>query len=134
MDRRDPSESSEDRDQLAQRVGRQIKEERLGRGLSRQELGGKIGVSGQQIDKYESGKDTIPLHRLFTLAGLFQRTPESFWTDIDAHPSPAGGFETADRSTLQLVRAYKRIGDAKLRRQLLQLMKHMAGEGKSEDG
>lgn len=134
MTREAPGESSKERDQLAERVGRQIREERLGRGLSRLELGSKLGVSGQQIEKYEKGKDTIPLHRLFTLARLFRRTPESFWMDVDARVAAAAGLESADRSTLELVRAYKRIGDAKLRRQLLQLMKHMAGEGDPADG
>jgi transcriptional regulator with XRE-family HTH domain len=133
MDRSAAAESSKDRDRLAQRVGRHIKEERLNHGLSRHELGGKLGVSGQQIDKYENGRDTIPLHRLFTLARLFHRTPESFWTDVASH-SPAGaGIETTDRSTLELVRAYKRITDVKLRRQILQLMKRMAGEAESGD-
>src|SRR5579871_6532619 len=133
MDRDAQSESSNERDRLAERVGRQIREERLGRGLSRLELGRQVGVSGQQIEKYEKGMDTIPLHRLFTLARLFHRTPESFWMDVDAQVAAAAGLQTADRSTLELVRAYKRIGDAKLRRQLLQLMKHVAGEGDPAD-
>src|SRR5579871_5943631 len=111
MDRDAQSESSNERDRLAERVGRQIREERLGRGLSRLELGREVGVSGQQIDKYERGRDTIPLHRLFTLARLFGRAPESFWTDTGSHPSGGTGSETADRSTLQLVRAFQRIGD-----------------------
>jgi transcriptional regulator with XRE-family HTH domain len=123
-----------DRDELAQKVGRQIKEERLNHGLSRHELGVKIGVSGQQIDKYESGRDTIPLHRLFTLSRLFNRTPESFWTGVTSHASADADSEVADNSTIQLVRAYKRIGDAKLRRQLLRLMKHLGGEGESGEG
>jgi len=134
MDSKAPKESSKERSQLAQRVGRQIREERLGRGLSRVELGCQLGVSGQQIEKYEKGMDTIPLHRLFALARLFRRTPESFWMDVDAQVAAAAGLETVDRSTLELVRAYKRIGDAKLRRQLLQLMKHVAGGGDPADG
>jgi transcriptional regulator with XRE-family HTH domain len=129
MDIEAPRESSKERSQLAQGVGRQIMEERLGRGLSRLELGRKLGVPAQQIAKYDKGMDTTPLHRLFALARLFRRTPESFWMDVDAQIAAAAGLQTADRSTLELVRAYQRIGDAKLRRQLLQLMKHLAGEG-----
>ena len=92
MDRDGSIASLKDRGQLAQRVGRQIKEERLG------------------------------------------RAPESFWTDTGSHPSGGTGSETADRSTLQRVRAFQRIGDAKLRRRLLQLMKQMAGEGEGNAG
>ena len=132
MNRSSPAKSGQDRHQLAQRVGRQIREERLGRGLTQRELGRTIGVSGQQIEKYEKGMDTIPLHRLFTLAQLFRRTPESFWTDTAVHLSSAAGGE-ADRSTLQAMRAYQRIGNPELRKRLLQLMKQMAGEGDAGD-
>jgi hypothetical protein len=87
-----------------------------------------LGVAYQQIHKYEIGKDTIPLHRLLKLASMWGVPPQSFWDQADTAVGNTGIFGDADLSTLQLVRAYQRIGDAKLRRRLLQLVKQMSGE------
>ena len=114
--------------QLAQEVGRRIKEVRLERGLSRRDFGAKLGVSGQQIEKYENGKDTVPLHRLLTLASICGVPPQAFWGQADMAARSPGIPGAADISTLQLVRAYRRIADAKVRRRLLQLVKQMAGD------
>ena len=66
--------------QLALKVGRRIKEVRLERGLSRRDFGAKLGVSGQQIEKYENGKDAVPLHRLLTLASICGLSAASLWS------------------------------------------------------
>ena len=124
----DSGEVFQDRARFVRLVGRRIKEHRLYLGMSRRQLGGRLGVSGQQIEKYENGKDSVPLHRLVILARLCNRSPESFWTDGESGTQDAAGHDTADTMTLELVRAYKRVGDAKQRRRLLQLVKQMAGE------
>src|ERR1035438_10874589 len=69
--------------QLALKVGRRIKEVRLERGLSRRDFGAKLGVSGQQIEKYENGKDAVPLHRLLTLASICGVSPQVLWSHAD---------------------------------------------------
>jgi transcriptional regulator with XRE-family HTH domain len=132
MDRRvEPASSLEldhNASQLAQKVGRRIKDVRLERGLSRRDFGAKLGVSGQQIEKYENGKDTVPLHRLLKLASICGVPPQAFWSHGDISVLTTGA---ADTSALQLVRAYRRIADAKVRRRLLQLVKQMAGDEES---
>jgi len=117
---------------LAQKVGRRIKDVRLERGLSRRDFGAKLGVSGQQIEKYENGKDTVPLHRLLKLALICGVSPQTFWSHGDMSALGPGVIGAAeDISTLQLVRAYRRIADAKVRQRLLQLVKQMAGDEES---
>ena len=119
---------------FAQEVGRRIREARLLSGLSRCDFGAKLGVSGQQINKYEIGQDAIPLHRLLALATLCGVSPQTFWSPTDAPAVSPGIVGAADVSTLQLVRAYKRISDAELRKRLLLLVKQMAGnDEKSAD-
>lgn len=113
---------------LAKKVGRKIKEARLQCGLSRQDFGEKLGVSGQQIHKYEIGQDAVPLHRLLTLAEVCGIPPQGFWSPADAAAVVPGIAGPSDIGTLQLVRAYRRITDAKVRRRLLQLVKQMAGD------
>jgi transcriptional regulator with XRE-family HTH domain len=122
-----PRESFDSPSQLAQKVGRRIKEARLELGLSRRDFGTKLGVSGQQIEKYESGKDAVPLHRLLTLASICGVPPQAFWCYGEAATPQT--FNAPDISTLQLVRAFRRIGDATIRKRLLQLIKQMAGDG-----
>jgi transcriptional regulator with XRE-family HTH domain len=135
MDRRVEPVSSLELDysaaQLAQKVGRRIKEVRLERGLSRRDFGATLGVSGQQIEKYENGKDTVPLHRLLKLASICGVSPQAFWSHGDMSVHAPGTIGAADTSTLQLVRAYRRIADAKVRRRLLQLAKRLAGDEES---
>ena len=132
MDRRVEPVSSLESDysapQLALKVGRRIKEVRLERGLSRRDFGAKLGVSGQQIEKYENGKDAVPLHRLLTLASICGVSPQVFWSHADTAADTSGVVGCADSSsTLQLIRAYRRISDTKVGRRLLQLVKQMAG-------
>jgi transcriptional regulator with XRE-family HTH domain len=125
-------ESDHNASHLAQKVGRRIKDVRLERGLSRRDFGAKLGVSGQQIEKYENGKDTVPLHRLLKLASICGISPQTFWSHGDISALGASVIRSAeDISTLQLVRAYRRIADAKVRRRLLQLVKQMAGDEES---
>jgi transcriptional regulator with XRE-family HTH domain len=113
---------------LAQEVGRRIKEARLERGWSRRDFGAKLGVSGQQIQKYESGKDAVPLHRLLVLSSICGVSPQTFWGQNGSTAVIPGTPHATDVSTLQLVRAYRRIGDATLRKRLLQLITQMAGD------
>jgi transcriptional regulator with XRE-family HTH domain len=113
---------------LAQEIGRRIRAGRRQRGVSVHELGIRLGVTYQQIQKYEIGKDAIPLHRLLELASMWGVPPQSFWDQADTAAGTTDIFGDADISTLQLARAYQRIGDAKLRRRLLQLVKQVAGE------
>jgi transcriptional regulator with XRE-family HTH domain len=134
VDPADPKESGYSASLLAQEVGRRIKEARLERGLSRRDFGARLGVSGQQIDKYESGKDAVPLHRLLTLASICGVPPQDFWNHADTAAATPGISGAADIATIELVRAYRRIGDAKVRRRLLQLVKQMAGDDEESAG
>lgn len=108
---------------LARRIGRRIREARLHLGLSRNSFGEKIGVSGQQVHKYETGRDCVPLHRLLVIAAFCGVAPQMLWSDGAADSASRG---VHDMSTLQLVRAFKRIGDARIRKKVLELVKQMA--------
>jgi transcriptional regulator with XRE-family HTH domain len=118
---------------LARDVGRRIKEARLQVGLSRRDFAARLGVSAQQIHKYEIGQDAVPLHRLLIAAKLFGVPPETFWSEGAMAVIPSDVTGRADISTLQLVRAYRRIGDVKVRRRLLQLVKQMADNKGAEE-
>ena len=63
-------------------IGRKIYELRLASGLSRQELGSKIGVTHQQLQKYEKGINRLSAGRLLLLAKVLSKPIEYFYADI----------------------------------------------------
>jgi transcriptional regulator with XRE-family HTH domain len=104
-----------------------MREARRQAGLTQAAFGAKIGVSGQQVQKYERGKDLVPLHRLLTISAIFGTPPEKFWGEEDRVAGVSEAPEPDDSSTMYLVRAYKRIADANVRKRVLDLIKQLAG-------
>jgi transcriptional regulator with XRE-family HTH domain len=64
-------------------IGARMREQRLALSISQEQLGRKLGVSFQQIQKYESGKNRVSAARLFvickalnvSLSSMFERDP-----------------------------------------------------------
>jgi transcriptional regulator with XRE-family HTH domain len=113
---------------LAARVGRRVREARLSAGMTQKALGENLSISGQQIQKYETGADTIPLHRLMAIARLFNLPVERFLGGgVPALPDPIPSVAD-DAAVMELIRAYRRIGNASARRQLLRLACALAGD------
>lgn len=71
----------QDIDIIDQHIGKKIFELRLARGLSRQELGDKIGVTHQQCQKYEKGINRIAAGRLMLIAKVLEKPIEYFFID-----------------------------------------------------
>ena len=109
--------------------------------MSQEKLGDALGLTFQQVQKYERGANRIGASRLYDLSRVLD-VPVSFFFDdikaetIEASQAEAGGRETPAsayepdpmmrRETLELVRAYYRIPDAQIRRRLFDLTKAIA--------
>jgi transcriptional regulator with XRE-family HTH domain len=119
-------------------VGQRLKERRLTLGLSQERLAELLGLTFQQIQKYERGTNRLGASRLYEAAcaldveiayffdGLARRSDELAREAID-DVSPAGcGPAQPRRDTLALVRAFERIGDPELRRWLLEIAEAVA--------
>jgi transcriptional regulator with XRE-family HTH domain len=114
-------------------IGKRIRALRLERGLSQAELGNLIGVSFQQVQKYEKGATRVAAGRLQRLAEVLQ-TPINFFyaaitakrqnDDTDSVDVGLRFLETA--GAVRLVRAYSRIKDSELRRALVELTERIA--------
>ena len=119
-------------------VGARLRQRRTLMGMSQTNLGDVLGVSFQQVQKYENGANRISASRLFDLARVFDVPIEYFFDDIPAavaasSPAQGGGkakkppsYELdpmAKRETLQLVRAYYKISDPEIRKRLYELAK-----------
>ena len=109
-------------------VGRQIRRRRLELGLSQTALGRVLGVSFQQVQKYERGDNRVAPRRLLELSRLL-KVPVTYFLE-GALPGPDAPVERSkegglldDPRTLQLVRYYHRIDDPELRQRVFLLIK-----------
>ena len=122
-------------------VGQRVRMRRTLLGMSQEKLGEAIGLTFQQVQKYERGANRIGASRLFDLSKVLD-VPVSFFFEempsvsgherhaaVTAAEARSEGSEPdpmAKRETLELVRAYYRIPDAHLRRRLFDLAKALA--------
>ncbi len=122
-------------------VGGRVRLRRTLLGMSQEKLGEAIGLTFQQVQKYERGANRIGSSRLFDLSRVLD-VPIGFFfdemSDETAAKSPrqiTGMAETpstyepdpmAKRETLELVRAYYRINDPKVRKRLFEMTKALA--------
>lgn len=123
-------------------VGSRVRLRRTLLGMSQEKLGEAIGLTFQQVQKYERGANRIGASRLFDLSRVLDVPVSFFFDDMPAdHESrtadqamPAeverqAGFEPdpmAKRETLELVRAYYRITDPQVRKRIFELTKSVA--------
>ena len=113
--------------------------QRIALGMSQDHLGELLGVTFQQIQKYEKGLNRIGAGRLFDVAGILSVPVCFFYGDADAkaeasgfakpqEPPPVMEFMASDEG-LQLRLAFTRIKDVKLRRHVLNLVRQLADGG-----
>lgn len=127
-------------------VGGRIRLRRTLMGMSQERLGEALGLTFQQVQKYERGVNRVGASRLFDLSRVLDVSISFFFDDM---PEPiagvhgshhttrvAGGFADAQdsfgadealnrRETLELVRAYYRITDPAVRKRVFELIKSM---------
>ena len=99
-------------------LGAKVKALRLGAGMSQAELGARLGVSHQQVQKYESGKDRLTVYALTEMAAALGSPLAVFFDDI---PLSSGRMPVV-REAMKAVSAIQRIEDPTLRRRLLDLI------------
>jgi transcriptional regulator with XRE-family HTH domain len=95
-------------------AGRRLRERRVQSGLSLAELAAALGVSTQQLRKYETGSNAVPAARLPMLAALLGVEPEWFFEEI-AGSAYRPLLPTRPRMLLDLVRTGEALPEAGLR-------------------
>lgn len=110
-------------------IGVQIRVLRETRGMSQTELGDRLGLTFQQIQKYEKGTNRVSAGRLRRIAEIF-KIPVATIIDARKHtgkPVKDDPFEFLRvPGAIQLLAAYGHIRDRKLRRALTQLAELLA--------
>ncbi len=119
-------------------VGRRMRQRREMRGMPQKELAKRLGISFQQIQKYESGANRISASKLWELCGVMDVDPGYFFeglTNAAGGGKPRGASAPQDayepeprnaRQILDLNQSFQKIPDIRIRRQLVQLLKALA--------
>ena len=109
-------------------LGKRIRLRRVEQRVSQAELGEKLGVSFQQVQKYEKGVNRVGASRLQQIASALE-VPVMFFYDGDVKSKEVDSLLFLDSAfSLRLLRAYSRIKDQTVRRQLVTLMESIAGD------
>ncbi len=130
-------------------VGARVRMRRTLLGMSQTTLGEAIGLTFQQVQKYERGANRISSSRLYDLARVLDVPIEHFFDDMPtavaaSSPATKGGGKAkklpsyepdpmAKRETLELVRAYYKISDPRVRKRLYELTKTVGAAASRSD-
>ena len=121
-------------------VGSRVRLRRMMLGMSQEKLGENLGITFQQIQKYEKGTNRIGASRLQHIARVLSVPVSFFFEDAPGTPGPSSPeWPNRDRRSyvvdflssaegIQLNKAFVRIKDAKLRRKIIDLVRALAGE------
>ena len=126
-------------------VGIRVRQRRVLLGMTQTDLADTMGLTFQQVQKYEKGTNRISASRLYGLSQVFDVTVKYFFEDMPpdvAGISPAAKKRGAmnklpsyepdpmvKRETLELVRAYYKIDDANVRKLVYQLITGVGAAG-----
>jgi transcriptional regulator with XRE-family HTH domain len=109
-------------------MGRRIRVRRVEMGISQAELGDKLGVSFQQVQKYEKGVNRVGAARIAEIAQALDVPVTFFYGSGSKNETEVESLIFADPSySLRLLRAYVAISNVALRRNFVVLMEGVAG-------
>ncbi len=120
-------------------VGSRVRMRRMMLGMSQEKLGEGLGITFQQVQKYEKGTNRISASRLHLISHILQ-VPVAFFFEGAPHvpgqphgigdaPSPAYVSDfLASSDGLALTKAFTRIKEPKLRRCIVDLVEEIAGD------
>jgi transcriptional regulator with XRE-family HTH domain len=114
-------------------IGEKIRARRLKMGLTQEALATKLGVTFQQIQKYEKGVNRVGSGRLYEIAEHLEAPVASFFESeakpkTSRKPSP---FDLLADETSRLVREFSKLSDVKLRRAVLGVVERMIEMGRA---
>jgi transcriptional regulator with XRE-family HTH domain len=116
-------------------VGARIRNLRLRNRLSQTELGEQIGVTFQQIQKYEKGTNRVAAGRLAEFSKIFGLPVAAFYSEVpngEAKQRKKTKLDSgADSNTVRLMRAFQALRDKRLKAALLRAAEVMVGRQNS---
>jgi len=123
-------------------VGSRVRLRRMLLGMSQERLGESMGLTFQQVQKYEKGVNRIGASRLFQISKILDVPVQFFFEEaphVDGPGQPAGLSESDSetfileflnsREGLELNRAFVKISDAKVRKSVVDLVRALGSGG-----
>jgi transcriptional regulator with XRE-family HTH domain len=125
-------------------VGSRVRMRRMMLSMSQEKLGGALGLTFQQVQKYEKGTNRIGASRLQQISHILQVPVAFFFEGAPSyHPQTGDGAEgmseapsptyvsdfLATSDGLALTKAFMEIKEPKLRRRIVDLVEEIAGRG-----
>lgn len=118
-------------------VGKRIRVRRTILGMSQETLADALGITFQQVQKYEKGINRVSASRLYEVAQVLGASISFFFDEYGVEEKTQSyglaedesGFEAEDlksRESMTLLKAYYKISDAKVRKKALELIKSLA--------
>ena len=123
---------AKDPNEIDRLVGSRVRQRRMQRGMSQDELAEQLGVTVVQVQKYEKGVNRIGAGRLHKIAGLLGAPIGTFFEvhmgvgGAEGGPAAPDPSVFADRETIALALAFHRITRPQLRRALIELARAVA--------
>ena len=120
-------------------VGARVRHKRMMLGISQEALGDALGVTFQQVQKYEKGMNRVGASRLQAIAN-FLEVPVSYFFDGAGGQSQRGSAGKdlvldliATREGIRLNRAFAAIKDARVRAKIVSMLEALAGTNNDDD-
>ena len=112
-------------------VGQRIRDKRNERGMSQTEVANALGVTFQQVQKYERGTNRVGASRLFDLSRILSVPIQYFFAGLNNQSTP---IEKEDDNvihlmkpdTVELVEAYYKVENLQVRRQILSTIRSIS--------
>ncbi len=115
-------------DRIDVEIGARLRQARVAAGFTQTELGGQLGISFQQIQKYEKGRNRIGGGRLYKIARVLGVKITYFFDGVehllDAEAVPAGTNELGafDNRTIRAAHALANLPDEDIKEQVFRLI------------
>ncbi len=124
-------------------IAKKLREFRLINGMSQEKLGELTGITFQQVQKYEKGKNRVSASKLFEFSQILKRPIEDFFCDVESDLSYYNyEFTTSkkqskktlefNKEVLPLVRAFNRIQCQTAKKNLVALANSISGTTKDK--
>ena len=124
-------------------VGKRLRLRRTMMGLSQEAVAKAVGITFQQVQKYEKGSNAMNARRLFEFAQFMNVPVAYFFEPLESGAATSGaamGFSetqaeafehrsgVSDRESLEMMKAFKRIGEQPVRKRIADLVRAIADE------
>jgi transcriptional regulator with XRE-family HTH domain len=126
-------------DEVDAHVGRRLRQRRIALGISQEQLGAELGLTFQQVQKYEKGQNRISAGRLYKIAHILSVSVEHFYEGLNSLNHAQGrrngmpgdveisAFLTSPEGQA-LTSGFMKISDPATRRRIIDLVNTIAGD------